>query len=111
MDGVCEGQSRFDRADGRLDGPDAPELDVDALVALVLLLDVLEAEVERLGLPELAWARELLGKRQELVVVVAVVEPEKTSRMGMIQRRRGEGSKAAGKARDGVRTSLRWTGR
>lgn len=40
-----------------------PELDVDALVTLVLLLDVLEKEVECLRLSHLPRRRELLRER------------------------------------------------
>ena len=38
----------------------APQLDVDALVALILFLDVLKQKVERLGLAQFARGRELL---------------------------------------------------
>lgn len=68
-----------DKSSGERDGAqareqDAPQLDVDAVVALVLLLDVLELKVERLRRAHLARGRELLHERQELVVVAAVVE-------------------------------------
>lgn len=39
----------------------APELDVDALVALVLFLHVLEEKVERLCCAHFPWRCELLG--------------------------------------------------
>jgi hypothetical protein len=54
---------------------DKPKLDVDTLVRLVLLLDVLEAEVKGLSLAELAWSGELLGEGEEFVVVASVKEP------------------------------------
>lgn len=44
------------------------------MVALVLLLDVLELEIEGLRGPQLAWVREFLHEREELVVVPSVVE-------------------------------------
>ncbi|KAL8303673.1 hypothetical protein RB597_004906 [Gaeumannomyces tritici] len=49
-------------------------LDVDTAVRLVLLLDVLEVEVERLRVLQLARRGQLLDERQELVVVPAVEE-------------------------------------
>jgi hypothetical protein len=51
-----------------------PQLDVDAVVALILLLDILELEIERLSRPQLAGVGQLLHEREELVVVAAVVE-------------------------------------
>jgi len=44
------------------------------VVRLVLLLDVLKLEVERLSGSQLARRRELLGEREKLVVIPAVVE-------------------------------------
>lgn len=44
---------------------DKPQLDVDPLVALVLLLYVLEVEVEGLSLTHLSWGGEFLRKRKE----------------------------------------------
>ena len=38
----------------------SPEFHINALVTFVLFLDVLEQEIERLGLPHLAWRGELL---------------------------------------------------
>lgn len=51
-----------------------PQLHIDALIALKLLFDVLEVEVEGLGLAHLCGGGELLGEGEELVVVAAVVE-------------------------------------
>ena len=53
---------------------DAPQLDIDSLVALILLLDVLEQKVERLGLAQLARRRELLRKRKKLLVMAPIIE-------------------------------------
>ncbi len=50
------------------------QLDVDAVVRLVLLLDVLEVEVEGLRVLQLAGRGQLLHERQELVVVAPVKE-------------------------------------
>ncbi len=52
----------------------APELDVDAMVALELLLHILEQKVERLCLPHLPRRSQLLREGQEFMVVAAVVE-------------------------------------
>ncbi|TLD22838.1 hypothetical protein PspLS_07353 [Pyricularia sp. CBS 133598] len=49
-------------------------LDVDAVVGLVLLLDVLEVEVKGLRVLQLARGGKLLHQREELVVVAAVKE-------------------------------------
>lgn len=50
------------------------QLDVDAVVGLVLLLDVLEVEVEGLGVLQLARGGKLLHQREELVVIAAIKE-------------------------------------
>jgi len=54
--------------------PCLPEFHVDALVAFVLLLYVLEQEVERLCLPHLPWCGNLLGEGQKFMMVTPVVE-------------------------------------
>ena len=52
----------------------APQLDINALVALKLLLDILEEEIKGLSLTHLSWCCQFLRKRQELVMVPAIVE-------------------------------------
>lgn len=56
------------------DADKVAQLDVDAVVRLVLLLDVLEVEVEGLRVLQLPRRGELLVQREELVVVAAVKE-------------------------------------
>ena len=51
-----------------------PQLHVDTLVTLELLLDVLEVEIKRLGLPHLPWRSEFLRKWQKFMMVASVVE-------------------------------------
>ena len=51
-----------------------PQLDVDALVSFKLFLDILKVEVKGGRLPHVAWRCELLGQREEFMVVAAVVE-------------------------------------
>lgn len=51
-----------------------PQLDVDAMVALILLLNVLELKVEIGRVSEFAWHSQLLLDRPELVMVSTVVE-------------------------------------
>lgn len=53
---------------------EVPQLHVDPVVRLVLLLHVLEVEVERLRVLQLPRRRQLLVQRQELVVVAPVEE-------------------------------------
>lgn len=50
------------------------QLDVDAVVRLILLLDVFEIEVEGLRVLELTRRGELLVQREKLVVVPAIEE-------------------------------------
>ena len=56
------------------DAHEVAQLDVDAVVRLVLLLDVLEVEVEGLRVLQFAGRGELLAQGEELVVAAAVVE-------------------------------------
>lgn len=59
-------------ADG--DADEVAQLDIDAVIGLVLLLDILEVEVVSLGVLELAGRGELLDQGEEFVVVSAVEE-------------------------------------
>ena len=61
-------------AAGDGDADKVAQLDVDAVVGFVLLLDVFEVEVEGLGVLEFAGGGELLVEGEELVVVSAVKE-------------------------------------
>lgn len=61
-------------AAGDGDADEIAQLDVNAIVGLVLLLHVLKVEVERLRVLQLAGRRELLVEREKFVVVAAVEE-------------------------------------
>lgn len=61
-------------AAGDGDAHKVPQLDVDAVVRLVLLLDVLEVEVVRLRVLQLPRGGELLVQGEEFVVVASVEE-------------------------------------
>lgn len=53
---------------------DLPKLDVDSMITLILLLDVLEFEIERLSGSHLSRVRKLLDQGQELVMIPSIVE-------------------------------------
>lgn len=61
-------------AAGNGDADVVAQLDVDAVVGFVLLLDVLEVEVEGLGVLQLARGGKLLDEGEEFVVVATVEE-------------------------------------
>lgn len=61
-------------APGHSDAYEVTELHIDAVVRLVLLLDVLKVEIECLGVLQLAGCRKLLAEGEELVVVSPVEE-------------------------------------
>ena len=56
------------------DAARSPEFHVDALVTLILLLDVLEVKVERLRLAHLSRCSEFLRQGQKLMMVPSIVE-------------------------------------
>lgn len=61
-------------AAGDGDADKVAQLDVDAIVGLILLLDVFEVKVKGLRVLELAWRGKLLVQCEELVVVTAIEE-------------------------------------
>lgn len=61
-------------APGDGDADEIAELDVDAIVGFILLLDVFEVEGEGLRVLEFAGGSEFLDQGEEFVVVAAVVE-------------------------------------
>jgi hypothetical protein len=56
------------------DPDEISQLDVDAIVRLVLLLDILEVEIKCLGVLQISGSGELLAEREELIVVASIKE-------------------------------------
>lgn len=69
-------------APGNRNSDKVPQSDIDAVIGLVLFLDVLEVEREGLRVVQLARCRELLIEGQKFVMVASVVEHfyDRTSR-------------------------------
>lgn len=67
-------RGREEKAGPRYSQRNEPQLDVDAQVALILLLNVFEHKVERLRLSKFSRGSDFLRERKEFLVVTAVVK-------------------------------------